>query len=137
MILTGISHMYWITRLSLIHDAFLFVFIIAATVASLTGIIVFLSTGDDKDDYACFKRVKKGFITAIVAVVLSGVGLVFVPKTNEALLIYGVGTTIDYVDNNETIKQLPDKAVQALDKYLDLLNKDSENKNSHNSNEFN
>lgn len=131
MILTGISHMYWITRLSLIHDAFLFVFIVATIVASITGVIVLL-IGDDKDDCAFFKHVKKLFITAIVAVVLNGIGLVFVPRTSEALLIYGVGTTIDYVDNNETIKQLPDKAVQALDKYLDLLNKDSENKNSHN-----
>lgn len=131
MILTGISHMYWITRLSSIHDAFSFVFIIATTVASLTGVIVLL-IGDDKDDCAFFKHVKKYFITAVVAVVLSGMGLVFVPKTNEALLIYGVGTTIDYVDNNETIKQLPDKAVQALDKYLDSLNKDSEDKKSHN-----
>ena len=131
MILTGISHMYWITRLSSIHDAFLFVFIIAVIVAVFTGIIVLLSS-NDKDDYACFKQAKKRFITAIVAVVLNGIGLVFVPKTNEALLIYGVGTSIDYVDNNETIKQLPDKAVQALDKYLDSLNKDSENKNSHN-----
>ena len=131
MILTGISHMYWITRLSSIHDAFLFVFIIAMIVAFFTGMIVLLSS-NDKDDYACFKQAKKRFITAIVAVVLSGIGLVFVPKTDEALLIYGVGTTIDYVDNNETIKQLPDKAVQALDKYLDSLNKDVENKNSHN-----
>ena len=117
--------------LSSIHDAFLFVFIIAMIVAFFTGMIVLLSS-NDKDDYACFKQAKKRFITAIVAVVLSGIGLVFVPKTNEALLIYGVGTTIDYVDNNETIKQLPDKAVQALDKYLDSLNKDVENKNSHN-----
>lgn len=131
MILSGISHMYWITRLSSIHDAFIFVFIIAMIVAVFTGIIVLLSS-DDKDDYACFKQAKKRFIIAIVAVVLSGIGLVFVPKTNEALLIYGVGTTIDYVDNNETIKQLPDKAVQALDKYLDSLNKGGENKNSHN-----
>ena len=131
MILTGISHMYWITRLSSIHDAFIFVFITAMIVAVFTGIIVSLSS-DDKDNYACFKQAKKRFITAIVAVVLSGIGLVFVPKTNEALLIYGVGTTIDYVDSNETIKQLPDKAVQALDKYLDSLNKDVENKNSHN-----
>lgn len=123
--------MYWITRLSSIHDAFLFVFIIAATVAFLTGVVVLL-IGGNKDAHDCFKYVKKYFITAVVAVILSGIGLVFVPKTNEALLIYGVGTTIDYVDNNETIKQLPDKAVQALDKYLDLLNKDSENKNSHN-----
>lgn len=132
MILTGISHMYWITRLSSIHNAFIFIFIIAATVAVLAGIIVLSFSNDDEDDNACFKRIKKCFITAVVAVVLCGIGLVFVPKTNEALLIYGVGTTIDYVDNNETIKQLPDKAVQALDKYLDSLNKDSENKNSHN-----
>lgn len=131
MILTGISHMYWITRLSSIHDAFLFIFIIAAIVTVLTGIIV-IPSSDDEDNFACFKRVKKCFITAVVSVVLSGIGLVFVPKTNEALLIYGVGTTIDCVDNNETIKQLPDKAVQALDKYLDSLNKDMENKNSHN-----
>lgn len=132
MILTGISDMYWITRLSSIYDAFLLIFIIAGLVAVLTGIIVLLFSNDDEDDNAFFKSIKKYFITAVVAVVLSGIGLVFVPKTNEALLIYGVGTTIDYVDNNETIKQLPDKAVQALDKYLDSLNKDSENKNSHN-----
>ena len=131
MILTGISDMYWITRLSSIHNAFIFIFIIAVIVAVLTGIIV-LSFCNDKDEYPCFKQVKKCFITAVMSVVFSGIGLVFVPKTNEALLIYGVGTTIDYVDNNETIKQLPDKAVQALDKYLDSLNKDGENKNSHN-----
>lgn len=131
MILTGISDMYWITRLSSIHDAFIFIFVTTAIVAAFTGVIV-LMTGDDKDDCAWFKNVKKCFITSVVAVVLSGIGLVFVPKTNEALLIYGVGTTINYVDNNETIKQLPDKAVQALDKYLDSLNKDGENKKSHN-----
>jgi hypothetical protein len=131
MILTGISHMYWITRLSSIHDAFIFIFIIAMIIMVPTGIII-LSVSDNKGDQTCVKNVKKYFITAVVIAVLSGVGLVFVPKTNEALLIYGVGTTINYVDNNETIKQLPDKAVQALDKYLDSLNKDSESKNSHN-----
>ena len=132
MILTGISDMYWITRLSSIHDAFILILIIAATVAVLTGTIVLSFINDDEDDNVGFKRIKKCFITAVVSVVLSGIGLVFLPKTNEALLIYGVGTTIDSVDSNEPIKQLPDKAVQALDKYLDSLNKDSENKNSHN-----
>lgn len=131
MILSGISNMYWITRLSSIHNAFLFISIVAIIVAVITGAIV-LSLCADEDEYAFLKHVKKCFITAVIAVVLSGIGLVFVPKTNEALLIYGVGTTIDYVDNNETIKQLPDKAVQALDKYLNSLNKNGENKNYHN-----
>lgn len=54
MILTGISHMYWITRLSSIHDAFIFILIIAATVAVLTGIIVLSFSNDDEDDKCLF-----------------------------------------------------------------------------------
>ena len=53
MILTGISDMYWITRLSSIHDAFLLIFIIAGLVAVLTGIIVLSFSNDDEDDN-CF-----------------------------------------------------------------------------------
>lgn len=49
---------------------------------------------------------------------------IFIPTTNEALLIYGVGGTIDYIKSNDTAKQLPDKCVKALDKYLDNLTKE-------------
>ena len=69
---------------------------------------------------------KKPFIISIVTFVLSGLLLTFVPTTKEALLIYGVGSTIDCVNGNETIKSLPDKAINALDKYLDSLNKDKD-----------
>lgn len=53
---------------------------------------------------------------------------IFIPTTNEALLIYGVGGTIDYIKANDTAKQLPDKCVKALDKYLDNLTKDENQK---------
>lgn len=43
-------------------------------------------------------------------------------------LIYGVGGTIDYLKDNETAKQLPDKVVIALDKYIDSLNEDKKEK---------
>lgn len=33
-------------------------------------------------------------------------------------LIYSIGGTIDYIKSNEKAKQLPDKCLQALDKYL-------------------
>lgn len=49
---------------------------------------------------------------------------IFIPTTNEALLIYGVGGMIDYIKSNDTAKQLPDKCVKALDKYLDNLTKE-------------
>ena len=53
---------------------------------------------------------------------------IFTPTTNEALLIYGVGGTIDYIKSNDTSKQLPDKCVKALDKYLDNLTKEENQK---------
>jgi hypothetical protein len=42
------------------------------------------------------------------------------------MMIYGVGGTIDYIKSNDTAKQLPDKVVSALDKYLDSLNEEDE-----------
>lgn len=35
------------------------------------------------------------------------------------LMIYGVDGTIEYLESNETAKQLPDKSIEALDKLLD------------------
>lgn len=70
---------------------------------------------------SCFKR----FI--FVAIVACFINL-FIPTTNQALLIYGVGGTIDYIKSNDTSKQLPDKCVKALDKYLDNLTKEENQK---------
>ena len=66
-----------------------------------------------------------------VAIVVCFINL-FIPTTNEALMIYGVGSTIDYVKSNETAKQLPDKYIKALDKYLDNLTKEENQKQNDN-----
>ena len=34
-------------------------------------------------------------------------------------MIYGLGGTLDYIKSNEVAKQLPDKCIIALDKYLE------------------
>ena len=39
-------------------------------------------------------------------------------------MIYGVGDTIDYVKSNNTAKQLPDKCIEALDKWVSSLNEE-------------
>ena len=50
---------------------------------------------------------------------ISTVLLVLVPTTKQALLIYGVGGTVDYLKQNPTAKQIPDKCINALDKWVD------------------
>lgn len=44
---------------------------------------------------------------------------ILIPSSRTAAMIFTVGSTIDYVKNNEKIKELPDKAVLCLEKYLD------------------
>ena len=42
----------------------------------------------------------------------------FIPSKKELYTIYGVGTTIDYLKENPTAQQLPDKCIKALDVWL-------------------
>ena len=72
------------------------------------------------------ERLGNALISVGYAISIAGVMLVFIPTTKEMLLIYGVGGTIDYIKSNDTAKELPDKAVKALDKYLDEISKDKE-----------
>jgi hypothetical protein len=56
--------------------------------------------------------------------------LILTPDTKDAMLIFGVGTTIDYVKQNDTLKQIPDKCVDALNVWVDsLTEKESKNEN--------
>lgn len=54
------------------------------------------------------------FLTLFILIL----SLIFVPTTKEALVIYGVGGTIDYIQENPTAKQLPDKVVLVLDQFI-------------------
>ena len=64
------------------------------------------------------------FPTTIIITLL----FIFTPTTKEALMIWGVGGTIDYVKSNDTAKQLPDKCIEALDKWVDSLNEQENNR---------
>ena len=47
-------------------------------------------------------------------------------------MIYCVGGTIDYIKSNKTAKQLHDKCIKALDKYLDNITKEENKKENEN-----
>ena len=132
------NEIYWITRLDVICGflTFISVFsVIATVVLFFTGLI---KRGEsdifNKDSKTCERNIetskmclylaKRFAIAFFVSVFIN----TFTPTTNEALLIYGVGGTIDYIKSNYTAKQIPDKCVKALDKYLDKLTKEENQK---------
>lgn len=74
------------------------------------------------DDETRAKRVLK-WTAPSFAIALSV--LCFIPSTKDAMLIYGIGGTLDYIKSNDKAKQLPDKCIDALTRYLDSIEKEN------------
>ena len=136
------NEIYWITRLDAICA---FLWIVSLLSFLLLGILLFVAkiskinaendeeNCEDWNEYMqrykeCMRYAKIGVIVFLVSVFIN----TFIPTTKQALLIYGVGGTIDYIKSNDTSKQLPDKCVKALDKYLDNLTKEENKKENEN-----
>ena len=132
------TEMYWITRLDAICD-FLTAVAVVCFVISVVMCAFAIHNRFEADDYAeagkyydCHMQRFKIFLnyfkrSIIVALVLTVINI-FIPTKNDALLIYGVGGTIDYIKSNDTAKQLPDKHIKALDKWVDNLNEEEKMK---------
>ena len=136
------EELYWITRLGALNflfNAIIFVSLVAIIILAVE-LFVIKTTSDNEDDKKLelqvitgkvhnenmsYNFVKKQFIRVFIVFVVSIVCNVFIPTKNEALMIYGVGGTIDYIKSNETAKQLPDKCIKALDKWADNINEEN------------
>jgi hypothetical protein len=122
--------LYWITRLDAI-SGMLCLFIVISVVGGIASSIGYHVNREeaevkrnkyDQSEYESAIRYvnlfKKYFRICCITFFISIITNTFLPTTKEAYIIYGVGSTIDYVKSNEKAKQLPDKVIDALDKYL-------------------
>ncbi len=109
------SEIYWISRLDYICNLFIVLSIIFGTVIVVGGFTLVVSDRSDNDYPTILKIVKR----SILILGFSLLGVIFLPNTKQAYMIWGLGGTIDYIKSNETVQKLPDKTVQCLDKFLD------------------
>lgn len=109
------SEIYWISRLDYICNLFIVLSIIFGTIVVAGGFTLVLSDRSDNDSPTMLKIVKR----SILILGFSLLGIIFLPSTKQAYMIWGLGGTIDYIKSNETVQKLPDKTIQCLDKFLD------------------
>lgn len=109
------SEIYWISRLDYICNLFIVLSIIFGTIVVIGGFTLVVSDRSDNDYPTILKIVKR----SILILGFSLLGVIFLPNTKQAYMIWGLGGTIDYIKSNETVQKLPDKTVQCLDKFLD------------------
>lgn len=106
---------YWITRLDNIRAIVLGLIIIMAMM-TIFACLVLMARDDDADERDKAKSKKVLRITIPSILILFSV-MIFVPSTNEAYIIYGVGGKMDYLKANKTAVGLPDKCIKAIDKW--------------------
>ena len=64
---------------------------------------------------ALTKRIRNIMLKVFIPFLTLGT---FLPTSKQAAIIFSVGQTIEYVKGNEKLKELPDKAVMCLDKFI-------------------
>jgi hypothetical protein len=107
---------YWITRLDNISNALLALIIIAALIIVIAAIPILLGDDDDKKTIA---KCKKTLLVTFPSLIIMLLAIIFLPTTDEAYIIYGIGGTMDYLKSNKTAIGLPDKCIKAIDKWAD------------------
>ena len=126
------NEIYWITRLDLISD-WLIGFAVITAIVTFIAIVTYIGNRSDYERYGddAYKRwtefSSKIFKISLPCFFAFCVSSILTPTTQEAMLIYGVGTTIEYVKQNNTLQQIPDKCINALDAWVDSLTKKESN----------
>lgn len=116
---------YWFTRLDSINSmSYIFmivsgVFICTALLFYIVGKVAKNYDFIDDETKVLIGIAKKGIKICISIFMISMLLNIFVPTTKEAFVIWGVGGSIDYLKSNEKIIQLPDKCIEALDKFIE------------------
>ena len=123
------NEIYWITVLGSLHTVAFIIFAIIAGIAILCVCILFstMSAYDtDEIDEIAKRKIKKITISSLIVGFIMLMVALFIPSKQDMYLIYGAGNVIDYCQDNPKVKELPDKAVEALDIWLDMVNEKKE-----------
>ena len=124
------NELYWITRfaeISIVVKVILIISIIVFGVATIAcGCTVTDGDLTDCEKREFLKTIKRFIKISFITTIVSAIMFIFTPSQRDAYLIWGLGGTIDYLKENPTANQIPDKCIKLLDKWVtDELENDS------------
>lgn len=123
------NEIYWLQVIGNISEFSMTALVFTLIVLVILTIVYFSIDVYDDDDRAKQTAIIKWLRRSAVAIAISMVGVVFIPSDKELMAIYGLGGTIDYIKSNDKAKQLPDKCIDALTRYVDSIEKENKDNN--------
>jgi hypothetical protein len=121
------TEIYWLQAIGNLGNLSVVALIITIIAIVILTVCYFDLEVYDEDDRAKQATIVKWLRRLAVGLAISVFGIVFIPDDKEMMAIYGIGSTIDYIKSNDKAKELPDKVVDALTKYIETLNEDKKN----------
>ena len=111
------NELYWISVIGKLNTLFWVMFGISVVAGVVLFTLYFFS-----DDYeSAYAILRKSIKLTIISLIVCGLGGIITPGRNEAYVIYGAGVIVDYCKGDSKVKEIPDKAIDALNRYLDSI----------------
>ena len=122
------AEIYWLQRIGALSDLFNVMWIFAIVVMGIFLVVAPMAIDVIKENNMTNQAQKVAKMLAAIFIV-GVIGSIMTPSTKEMYAIYGLGGTIDYIKSNGKAKQLPDKCLDALTRYVDSLEKENKDNN--------
>lgn len=122
------TEIFWLQRIGNIGYCFNVGFWVCIFLVCIIAVIsFFLFIGNDVDfEDLNVKRFFKWTKKFALVFGIFTIGAIMIPTQEDVMAIYGLGGTIDYIKSSDKAKELPDKVVDALTKYVNSIEKDDE-----------
>lgn len=118
---------YWVLYLCSIADSVHTLLMVLSIVGLIVSAILFFMSVCSSQCDVCgtwLKGVKKSGVKRkhfVIPTAIAAVLCVLTPSTNQCYAIFGVGTTLHYVNHSEEVQKIPDNAMKAVNRYLESL----------------
>jgi hypothetical protein len=123
--------LYWLTVLGELKN-FLLTIVLISSIVTVISFMVYLANFDNFGTEE-IRSLSKKYLSCCMSIIFASLLLsVFIPSKGELYMMYGLGNTIDYLKENPTAKQLPDKCIKAIDKWVDNLKEKESEKETEN-----
>lgn len=122
------GQIYWLQRLAWVSDFFsvaLFASLLCFIIA-VTAVFLAFCLGDLDEGF--FRSVRPYSKKLLLLFAFLCIGSAILPDKQDLWEIYGIGGTIDYIKSNDKAKELPDKVVDALARYVDSIEQEKKDK---------
>lgn len=106
------KELYFINLIGNMNIAAWVIFGVICFAFTVIGLAYFM---DDIEDELAKKLSKPLIIVAVICLVLG----ILLPTKQDAYIIFGIGSVVDYMQENDEARQLPDKTVKMLNALAD------------------